>query len=185
VSPYQAWPFLSDPSHPFLSAVWAVLIHGVIGVVAVAPLLWRSHHRVIYGLLAFVGGSILDIDHFIAAGSLNLHTIETLAGGRPDTHSIVFVLALSAVTLAATRHWLAAWSVFAVNLAHLLFDGAGGSEHLLYPFTSVDGLPWLLCPLGTLALLAVSAGLARAAMRLGPDDTQSHQVQRRGAVAVG
>jgi len=46
-----------------------------------------------------------------------------------------------------------------------------GSEHLLYPFTSVDGLPWLLCPLGTLALLAVSGPPARAAMRLGPDDT--------------
>ena len=180
MSPYHAWPFLSDPSHPFLSAVWAVLIHGVVGVLAVAPILWRSRHRLIYGMLAFVGGFILDIDHFIAAGSLNLHTIETLSG-RPDTHSIVFVLALSAVTVATTHRWLAGWAVFAVNLAHLLYDGAGGNEHVLYPFTSVDGIPWLLCPLGTLALLAASAGLAHFATRPGPDPP-AHQVERRDAV---
>jgi hypothetical protein len=179
VSPYHAWPFLSDPSHPFLSAVWAVLIHGVVAVLAIAPILWRSRHRLIYGLLAFVGGFILDIDHFIAAGSLNLHTIETLSG-RPDTHSVVFILALSAITVAATRRWLAGWSVFAVNLAHLLYDGAGGNEHVLYPFTSVDGIPWLLCPLGTLVLLAVSAALAHTTMR--PDrDSRA----RQAAIPVG
>ena len=182
MSPYQAWPFLSDPSHPFLSAVWAVVIHGAVGVLAVAPILWRSRHRLAYGLLAFLGGSILDIDHFIAAGSLNLHTIETLSG-RPDTHSIVFVLALSAVTLAATHRGLAAWSFLAVNLAHLLYDAAGGSEHVLYPFTNLDGLPWLLCPLGTLALLAASAVIARAAMR--PGAAPAHQLERQDAVPVG
>jgi acid phosphatase family membrane protein YuiD len=164
VSPYHAWPFLSDPAHPFLSAVWAVLIHGVLALVAIAPILWRSRHRLIYGLLAFVGGFILDIDHFIAAGSLNLHTIETL-GGRPDTHSVIFVAALAVLALALTRSWLAAWAVFAVNLVHLLFDGAGGNEHVLYPFTSVDGIAWLFCPLGTLACLAVSALLVRASTR--------------------
>jgi hypothetical protein len=182
VSPYHAWPFLSDPSHPFLSAVWAVLIHGVLGVLAVAPIIWRSRHRLSYGLIAFVGGFILDIDHFIAAGSLNLHTIETLSG-RPDTHSIVFVLALSAVALAATRRWLAAWCVFAVNLTHLLYDGAGGNEHVLYPFTGVDGLPWLLCPLGTIALLAASAVIAREWMRPIPAAPQPREHQ--DAVPVG
>jgi hypothetical protein len=160
VSPYHAWPFLSDANHPFLSAVWAVLIHGVLAVIAVAPILWRSRHRLIYTGLAFIGGFVLDVDHFIAAGSLNLHTIETL-GGRPDTHSIVFIAGLAAVTLALTRSWLATWAMFAVNLVHLLFDGAGGNEHVLYPFTSVDGIPWLLCPLGTLACLGVSALLVR------------------------
>ena len=160
MSPYHAWPFLSDPSHPFLSAVWAVLIHGVLAIVVIAPILWRSRHRLVYGVLAFFGGFILDVDHFIAAGSLNLHTIETL-GGRPDTHSVVFIAALAAVALALTRHAQAAWAVFAVNLVHLLFDGAGGNEHVLYPFTGVDGIPWLLCPLGTLACLAVSTLLAR------------------------
>jgi hypothetical protein len=65
VSTYPAWPFLSDPYHPFLSAVWAVMIHGVLGVLVVAPILWRSRHRTVYTAVAFVGGSILDLDHFI------------------------------------------------------------------------------------------------------------------------
>jgi hypothetical protein len=94
----------------------------------------------------------------------------------------VFVLALSAVAVAATHRWLAAWSVFAVNLAHLLYDGAGGNEHVLYPFTRVDGLPWLLCPLGTLALLAASSVIAHAAMH--PDPPQPRQLERQNAVAV-
>jgi hypothetical protein len=166
VSPYHAWPFLSDPAHPFLSAVWAVLIHGVLALVAIAPILWRSRHRLIYGTLAFVGGFILDIDHFIAAGSLNLHTIETL-GGRPDTHSVIFIAALAVVAATLTRSWLAAWAVFAVNLVHLLFDGAGGNEHVLYPFTRVDGIGWMFCPLGTLACLAVSTLLVRYGARHG------------------
>lgn len=187
MSPYHAWPFLSDPNHPFLSAVWAVLIHGSLAVVAVAPILWRSRHRLIYTALAFIGGFVLDIDHFIAAGSLNLHTIETL-GGRPDTHSIIFIAALAAVTLALTRSWLATWAMFAVNLVHLLFDGAGGNEHVLYPFTSVDGIPWLLCPIGTLACLAVSAWLVRAPRRpAGPPGGGSDAIeqQHRDAVTVG
>ena len=95
----------------------------------------------------------------------------------------MFVLALSAVTLAATHRWLAAWSVFAVNFAHLLYDAAGGNEHVLYPITNVDGLPWLLCPLGTLALLAASVVIARAAMHPGP--APPHQLERQDAVPVG
>jgi hypothetical protein len=173
VSTYQAWPFLSDANHPFLSAVWAVMIHGFLGVFVVAPILWRSRHRSAYGLCAFVGGSVLDLDHFIEAGSLNLHTIETLSG-RPDTHSIVFVLGLGAVTLLLTRRVLAAWSVFAVNLVHVLFDGAGGNEHILYPFSNVDGVPWLACPFGALALLAASGALAGSLMR--PPASRRHDV---------
>jgi hypothetical protein len=181
VSPYQAWPFLSDPSHPFLSAVWAVAIHGCLALIAVAPLIWRSRHRLGYGALTFVGGSILDLDHFVAAGSLSLHTIETLSG-RPDTHSLVFVAALAALALLLTRRWLAAWAVFAVNVAHLLFDAAGGHEHILYPFSSLDGLPWLLCPLGTLALAVVSGLISAGAQR---SSRARMATERTDAVALG
>jgi len=181
VSPYGAWPFLSDPSHPFLSAVWAVLIHGCLALVAIGPILWRSRHRLAYGLLAFAGGSVLDLDHFIAAGSLDLHRIETLSG-RPDTHSLLFVLALGAVTLLLTRRVLAAWAVFAVNLAHVLFDAAGGNEHFFYPYTGSDGLAWLVCPLGTLALAGVSAALAATLMRSPPQPAVAGE--RRDALTV-
>jgi membrane-bound metal-dependent hydrolase YbcI (DUF457 family) len=164
VSPYRAWPFLSDPNHPFLSAVWAVAIHGIVALVAIAPIVWRSEHRLRNAGLTFIGGSVLDVDHFVAAGSLNLHTIETMAG-RPATHSLVFIVVLALLAWVLTRRWVLAWSVFAVSLAHLLFDAAGGGERLLYPLAHPDGLPWLACPLGTLALCAASAAAAGVSPR--------------------
>lgn len=166
MSPYQAWPFLSDPAHPFLSAVWAVAIHGVVCLLVVAPIVWRSQYRVIWGAVAAVGGSLIDLDHFVAAGSLSLHAIETL-GDRPATHSILFVLLVAVATFALTRRALLAWSLFAVWTAHLLFDAAGGHERFFYPFGDSNGLPWLACPLGTLALLAASAVIARVGARRG------------------
>ncbi len=159
MSPYRAWPFLSDPGHPFLSAVWAVLIHGILGIIVVAPILWRSDRRVLYGALAFVGASLLDLDHFVAAASLDLHTIETMSG-RPDTHSFAFVLLIGLLTLLVTRRWLVAWAVVAVNLAHVLFDAAGGGVRVFYPLAHPVGLPWLACPVGVVALLGVSTILA-------------------------
>lgn len=160
MSPYPAWPFLSDPNHPLLSAVWAVAIHGVICLGAIAPVVWRSRRRGLYAVLAFIGGSAIDVDHFIAAGSLNLHTIETL-GDRPDTHSLAFVALVAVLTLAISRRPQFAWALFAVNASHLLFDAAGSGEHILYPFSSLDSVPWLACPIGDLGLLAVSAAVAR------------------------
>ena len=182
MSPYRGWPFLSDPGHPLLSAVWAVLVHGCVCLLAVGPIVWRSDHRVAFALLAFVGGSAIDLDHFIAAGSLDLHRIETL-GGRPDTHSLVFVLALGALTLLLTRRWLAAWALFAVNLAHLLFDAAGGGVHILYPLRHPDGLPWLACPIGTLALFGISAVIAGGSSR--PGRNASREPHRHDALPVG
>ena len=182
MSPYRGWPFLSDPGHPLLSALWAVVIHGFVCLVAVGPIVWRSDRRVAFTLLAFIGGSAIDLDHFIAAGSLDLHTIETL-GGRPDTHSLVFVLALSGLTLLVTRRWLAAWAMFAVNVAHLLFDAAGGGVHILYPLRHPDGLPWLASPIGTLALLGISTAIAGRSSRAGRD--ASREPRRHDALPVG
>ena len=164
--PDPAWPFLSDPAHPFLSAVWAVLIHGAIGIAVVAPLIWQSRRRATFAAIAFVGGSILDLDHFIEAGSLNLHTIETL-GGRPDTHSLAFVALVAVFALVISRRPQFAWALFAVNASHLVFDAAGSGEHILYPFSNLDSVPWLACPVGDLGLLAVSAAVARWVPALG------------------
>ena len=139
-------------------------IHGILGVFVVAPILLQSRHLLVYGALAFVGGSVLDLDHFISAGSVNLHRIETL-GGRPDTHSLVFVALVAVLLLAVTRRPVLAWAVFAVNASHLLFDAAGGGDPILYPVSRLDGLPWIVCPLGALALFAVSELIARRTPR--------------------
>jgi hypothetical protein len=132
-----------------------VVAHGALALFVVAPLVLRSQHRLTYAALAFVGGSLLDLDHFIAAGSVSLHAIETL-GDRPDTHSLVFVALVSLLVLALTRRPRVAWALFAVNVSHLLFDAAGGHDPIAYPLSRLDGLPWLLCPLGAVALFAAS-----------------------------
>jgi membrane-bound metal-dependent hydrolase YbcI (DUF457 family) len=166
VHPYQAWPFLSDPRHPLLSAVWAIGVHGVLAVFVVSPILRRVGHRVVLALGAFAAGSVFDVDHIFAAGTLNLHAIETLSGGRPDTHSLVVVVLVGAIAYALTRRVAVAWSVFAIFLSHLLFDAAGGSDRVLYPFSNLDGLPWLACPIGTLALFGGSLAVTARSPRL-------------------
>src|SRR5580704_3303108 len=100
--PYRAWPFLSDPHYPFLSAVWAVLAHGVLSLIVVLPIVLGSTRRILYGALAFIGGPALDLDHVVAAESFNPRTLEHLSH-RPDTHSLLFAVVLALATLVLTR----------------------------------------------------------------------------------
>jgi membrane-bound metal-dependent hydrolase YbcI (DUF457 family) len=159
--PYRGWPFLSDPHYPGLSAVWAIFVHGALSLIVVLPILLRSERRLLFGVLAFMSGSAIDLDHAVAAGSFNPRALEHLSH-RPETHSLVAALALALVTLALTRRRLAAWSVFAVVMVHLLFDAPGGGVYWLYPLERPDAIPWLACPIGILALTGISWILAYA-----------------------
>jgi len=132
VSSYQAWPFLSDPAHPFLSAVWAVVARGVVALFAVGPLVRRSRHPLAYAALAFAGGSLIDLDHFAAAGSFSLHRIETL-GDRPATHSLAFVALVAGLVLAVSRRAQVAWAVFAPTARSRRSRSAGCSPARAYP----------------------------------------------------
>jgi membrane-bound metal-dependent hydrolase YbcI (DUF457 family) len=158
--PYHGWPFLTTPDHPTLSAVGAVLIHGSISLFVVLPIVLRSNRRVLFAVLAFIGGSALDLDHVVAAGSLRPQALESLSH-RPDTHSLLLAVALALLAFALTRRKLVAWSVFAVIVSHLLFDAAGGNEEWLYPLKHPDAIPWLACPVGLTVLLGISAVVAR------------------------
>ncbi|MCW3018920.1 MAG: hypothetical protein JWN10_1228 [Solirubrobacterales bacterium] len=159
--PYHGWPFLTSPDHPTLSAVGAVLIHGSISLFVVLPIVLRSNRRVLFGTLAFIGGPALDLDHAIAAGSLRPQALETL-NHRPDTHSLLFAVALMLLALAFTRSKPFAWAVFAVIVSHLLFDAAGGNEYWLYPLKHPDSIPWIACPVGLAVLFGISAGVVQA-----------------------
>jgi hypothetical protein len=161
VHPYRAWPFLSDPHYPVLSAVWAVFAHGTLGVIVVLPIVLQSNRRVLFGTLAFIGGVAVDLDHAVAAESLSPRAMEHLTH-RPDTHSLLLAVILALLARALTRRWLAAWSVFAVVVSHLLFDAAGGNEYWLFPLEHPDSIPWLACPVGIAALTCVSWALTRA-----------------------
>lgn len=169
--PYHGWPFLSSPQHPDLSAVWAVLIHGGISLLVVLPIVLRSRRRVLFGVLAFVGGPALDLDHVVAAGSFRPHALETLSH-RPDTHSLLFATILTLTAYVFTRSRPIAWSVFAVIVSHLLFDAAGGGERWLYPLTHPDSIPWLACPVGLAVLFWISTVVARDAAPGRPGDAQ-------------
>jgi membrane-bound metal-dependent hydrolase YbcI (DUF457 family) len=158
--PYPGWPFLSASAHPGLSAAWEVFAHGILGLVVVLPIVWRSNKRLLFGALAFVGGFALDLDHAVAAGSLSPHAMEDL-GHRPDTHSLAFAAILATVTFLVTRRKLVCWSVFALIAAHLLFDAAGGGVYWLYPLKHPDSIPWIACPIGLAVLFGVSALVAR------------------------
>lgn len=158
----HAWPFLSDPSHPVLSALWAVFVHGAIGVIVVLPIIWPRPRRALWAGLAFFGAVAFDLDHVVAADSVVPRSLEHLSH-RPDTHSLLFVCALALVALAVTRSKLVGWAVFAVLTSHLLFDAAGGSERWLYPADSPDAIPWIMCPIGIALLTGISAIVAHAA----------------------
>lgn len=100
----------------------------MLGLVVVLPIVWRSERRGLFAVLAFIGGFALDLDHAVAAGSVSPHAMEDL-GHRPDTHSLAFGLVLAAAVLLVTRRKLLCCSVFALIVAHLLFDAAGGGVY--------------------------------------------------------
>jgi membrane-bound metal-dependent hydrolase YbcI (DUF457 family) len=160
--PYRGWPFLSSPQHPTLSALGALVIHGCIGVFVVLPIIWRSERRALFAALAFIGANALDLDHVVAAGSFRPKALETLSH-RPDTHSLLFAVVLTLLAYALTRGKRLTWSVFAVVVSHLLFDGAGGDEYWLYPIKHPNSIPWLACPIGIAVLFGVSVLVARDA----------------------
>jgi membrane-bound metal-dependent hydrolase YbcI (DUF457 family) len=166
---YRAWPFLSDPRHVLLSALWAVLMHGTLSVLVLVPILRRSESPVRYGALAAMLGVALDLDHALAAQSLKPHALEQLPE-RPATHSLLAAAMLAVLAWTLLESPLVGWCVLAVLVAHLLPDAAGGSEPWLYPFSSVDSIPWLACPVGLAALFGASrllAGRALPRARLG------------------
>jgi hypothetical protein len=159
MSPYHGWPFLSVPHHALLSAGWALIAHGVLGVLVVSPILRRSGRAGRWGAVAFLGASAIDLDHVLAAGSLSFHSMESLSR-RPDTHGLPVALVLGVATWGVTRVRLAGWCVFAVVASHLVLDAAGGGTPLLFPFGRAEGIPWLLCPVTIMLMFAISALLA-------------------------
>jgi hypothetical protein len=160
MSPHRGWPFLADPRHAELTAASAVLMHGLIAIIVVAPILARNRRRALNSALAFVGGVAVDLDHVVAAGSVSPRAMEHL-GYRPDTHSLVLALGVAVLVLMVARSAVAAWCTFAVIASHVIFDAAGGGDRWLYPLSQSGSVPWLLCPASILVMLALSGLIAR------------------------
>lgn len=137
------------------------VIHTIIAVIVALPLALAHRPSALkVMLLAAALGSLIDLDHFVAAGSLSLYAATHLPI-RPASHSITFAAALALASLAVTRaNWALAWIVFASITSHVLRDASGGATQLLYPLAA-SAIPFWLYAAGELLLVAGSLLLAR------------------------
>ena len=148
-------PFLGRP----FWAVIDVLVHGAVALAVTGPCIRRAtrgKRALALSGLAFLSATVLDLDHFVAAGSLDLHAALSLAA-RPPTHSLTFALLLGTATSLLSRDRAAGWVVFAALASHVLRDAAMGTAPVLWPL-GADAVPRWLYGCGELGLLLVSCG---------------------------
>jgi len=82
--------------------------------------------------LAFLAGTLVDVDHFLAAGSRSLWTATHLEK-RPPTHSVTFALLVSGGGYLFSGTFITAWIVFAALSSHVLRDASVGTAPILWP----------------------------------------------------
>jgi len=150
-------------------AFWAafdVLVHGAVALVVTGSCIRQARSRkraVALSGLAFVAATTLDVDHFVAAGSLDIGPALALAH-RPPTHSLTFALAVGAAVRLVSRDREASWLAFAGIASHVLRDAAMGTAPLLWPL-SVDAVPRWAYLCGELGLLLASGAFWPGARR--------------------
>jgi len=91
--------------------------------------------------LAFLAGTLVDVDHFLAAGSRSLWTATHLEK-RPPTHSVTFALLVSGGGYLFSRSLTTAWIVFAGLTSHVLRDAAVGTLPVLWPLADCRVKRW-------------------------------------------
>lgn len=169
--PRSAWALLDSP------------VHAALALLVVAPLVFqmatrRGQHSSPTRLLARAGltgllAVFIDLDHFVAAGSFSVAQAITLAGGRPDTHSLLLALGCGLLALTLTRSPVDGWLVFAALASHILRDAASGGTPLLWPlpFDRLSPAAYYTAELG-LALISRVVSLLWIEAVLAPQPTQ-------------
>jgi hypothetical protein len=122
--------------------------HGLLGLVLSLPFAYYLRPRWFWLFWGVFISMALDVDHIVAAGSIDIVKMISMAS-RPPTHSITFALVMFLVVLLFNRR--AAWLTLIVLVAHVLRDTSSGTVPLLWP------LPWQ--PTAPLAYWAVLPGL--------------------------
>jgi hypothetical protein len=142
-------------------ALWAILdntIHALVAFLLLLPLFLLRIRSLAVPLLGAVLASLIDLDHFVAAGSFSLRDALSLPC-RPWTHSLVFVLPAAALAgLLARRFWIFAVAAAALT-SHILRDATTSPAPLLYPLPDVT-LPWWAYALAFHLLMTASVLLA-------------------------
>ncbi len=140
-------------------ALLDIPINGATALLVTAPLFLRPTRRGL-ALLALAAGVLLDVDHAVAARSINLEAMLSLPF-RPVTHSLTFAAAAALATGLVARSAVVAWVAFAALLSHLLRDAAGGGVLLFWPLGGVTSVPQMLYVLGLPALLLISYAIRK------------------------
>lgn len=138
---------------------WAYLdgvAHGATALAVTAPIWLRRSDRkwLKYFFVAGLLGGLIDLDHYVAAGSFALEDLITQPT-RPPTHSLTFATALAVTSTLVMKDRLMSWVVFAALASHVVRDASGFHTPLLWPLNWPDRMPyWLYLAIEVLILYA-------------------------------
>lgn len=95
-------------------------------------------------LCAVISAVLIDLDHFIAAGSFSLSDAIQLPA-RPMAHSLIFVFGFAVLCGLVMRSRVAFYVVLLALICHLSRDASGGgTTPLFWPFDYVLKIPQYL-----------------------------------------
>ena len=148
----------------FGGALFDTAFHGLVaGWIVLLAAQKRAPWRWTDAIVAAVYAGALDLDHVVAARTLDVALIKKRLDTRPPTHSLSFAVLLASAHGAASRSPSTAAVVFVALASHVVRDAATGITRLFFPWDRVFELPYpaylgleLLLALG-LWLLAPSA----------------------------
>jgi LexA-binding, inner membrane-associated putative hydrolase len=147
------------PSRRQLAAYADPLLHGLLAAAVAAPL---GRGPV---LTAVAAGTLIDVDHPIAARSPRLVAMTSLAT-RPRSHSLLTALGAGAIGAAAGGA-LHGWAAFAGLASHLLRDAGdhAAPTPLLWPWSPPRQIGRARAAAGIAALALGSLAVSRLAAR--------------------
>ena len=115
-----------------LTALLDPIAHAALALMVVLPWIVAFRLPRSYMLLAIAAAVLIDLDHFIAAGSFSVQEAISLPG-RPVSHSILFSAGLAGIVGLIARRLSAAGVVFLALLTHLSHDATSGGTPWLFP----------------------------------------------------
>lgn len=139
---------------------WALFdapVHAILALLVVFPLLDTrapAENTVVLICAVLLTGTLLDIDHFVAARSLKINDVLILPM-RPKTHSLVFAGAVGFLVVLVSRNPILGWIVFAALVSHVMRDAGGGKTPILWPLP-VTAIPQWMYYLAVILLLSFS-----------------------------
>jgi LexA-binding, inner membrane-associated putative hydrolase len=143
------------PSRRHLEAFADPLIHAGLAAAVVAPLGRRAMAT------AVVAGTVIDVDHPVAARSARLDAMLSMAT-RPRSHSLFTALAIGAIGVAAGGR-VQGWAAFAGMASHLLRDAGdvAAPTPLLWPLAAPRQIGPVAAAAGIVGLAAGSWAISR------------------------